>query len=81
MASLVFGSTVRRVLASGPDPLLLRIEDFNGGFLGQPESTDVAGFEACPDGWCLPPGAAGTLTYRLEPGPQDTRFVQTSVWL
>jgi hypothetical protein len=41
-------------------------ETFNGGFLVAPDHTTVTGAEPCMDGWCLPPGASGTLVYEVD---------------
>lgn len=41
-------------------------ETFNGGFLGAPARTRVTGAQPCGDGWCLKPGASGTLVYDVD---------------
>jgi SAM-dependent methyltransferase len=49
-------------------------ETFTDGSVVPPQQAEVTGYTPCEDGWCLEPGASGTLTYHFTAPPQNLRL-------
>ena len=64
-ASIYWGPELRVIFKPTGDLVRQVREHFNNGASEAPIPPEVTGFFGCTDGWCLMPGGAGTLTYRL----------------
>lgn len=66
LAWLVWAPALRPIFTPMEGSGRLVTETFNGGYLAAPDRTKITGAQPCADGWCLQPGASGTLEYEID---------------
>jgi hypothetical protein len=77
LAAILWSSTLTQLFAPSGDVVLQLREGFTDGTAAPPQQVLSNGYFACPDGWCLGAGAAGTLTWRF---PATHESPQLTLW-
>ncbi len=77
-SSIAWAPALRTIFTPTGDLIRQIREHFNNGAAATATPLEVNGFFACTDGWCLMPGASGTLTYRFV--AEDDGFPSLVLW-